>query len=133
MHLPTLTALADRLEQAGKALASNADEQELASAASSRACDLRSAGRAAGLAGRISLQSPTSVAAATAPPTAGTSPKDVHAWWEGLTEDQRRQAILAHEDTLANQDGIPGSVRNQLNRARLERAQAELVQRVVSS
>ena len=55
-----------------------------------------------------------------APPVpVGADPKDVTSWWKSLSDQQKQNEILTHPDKIANLDGIPGKVREQLNQARL--------------
>ena len=50
-------------------------------------------------------------------PPPGANAVEVNAWWNALTEDQRNQLIAEHPPELGNLNGIPASVRDQINRA----------------
>ncbi|WP_083678343.1 alpha/beta hydrolase [Nocardiopsis sp. CNR-923] len=47
------------------------------------------------------------------------SPSSVSSWWESLTEDERQEAMEEHPDELRNLNGIPVTVRDELNRTAL--------------
>jgi hypothetical protein len=49
----------------------------------------------------------------------GADPKDVKRWWGSLSEQQRQNEIVTRPDKIANLDGIPATMREQLNKARL--------------
>ena len=63
---------------------------------------------------------------ALAPPLNGT-PTQNAAWWGSLTPTQQRALVDEHPETVGNLDGVPASVRDTANRARLgtERARTE--------
>ncbi|MGP4055913.1 alpha/beta hydrolase [Mycobacterium sp. 4D054] len=48
-------------------------------------------------------------------PSADTDPAGVTAWWNALTDDQRRGLIDQHPPILGNLNGIPAEVRDQVN------------------
>lgn len=48
-------------------------------------------------------------------PSPDTAPEDVKRWWDGLTDEQRRQLITQHPPLLGNLNGIPADVRDQVN------------------
>jgi Alpha/beta hydrolase len=55
-----------------------------------------------------------------APPVpTGANPKTVNKWWSSLSDQQKQNEILIHPDKIANLDGIPAKVREDLNAARL--------------
>ncbi|MBT8225840.1 MAG: hypothetical protein HKP61_04990 [Dactylosporangium sp.] len=49
-------------------------------------------------------------------PVAGTDPATVHAWWDGLAEEERRYVVANHPDLVGNLDGVPIDARDQANR-----------------
>ncbi len=63
-------------------------------------------------------------------PPAGSTPTQVGAWWSGLSEQERHDAIREHPGTIGGLDGIPAEDRDAANRIVLaqerERIQAEL-------
>jgi Alpha/beta hydrolase len=48
-------------------------------------------------------------------PSPDAAPADVKRWWDGLTDDQKRQLIAQHPPLLGNLNGIPAEVRDQVN------------------
>ncbi|MEV0415773.1 hypothetical protein AB0I68_34635 [Streptomyces sp. NPDC050448] len=44
------------------------------------------------------------------------SPADRHAWWQGLTDDQRAEYLAVYPDVIGNLDGIPAETRDRANR-----------------
>ncbi|WP_330331840.1 alpha/beta hydrolase family protein [Streptomyces sp. NBC_00536] len=48
------------------------------------------------------------------------SPADRHAWWQGLTDDQRAEYLAVYPDVIGNLDGIPSETRDRANRDNLE-------------
>ena len=68
---------------------------------------------------------PADAALATKPPS-GASPQEVHLWWLGLTEAQRRAVIAAAPGAIGNLDGIPAGARDAANRVSLARDLAQL-------
>ncbi|MFF7632477.1 alpha/beta hydrolase [Kitasatospora sp. NPDC008050] len=52
-------------------------------------------------------------------PAANASPRQVSAWWNGLTPDEQKRLLADYPDQLGNRDGIPSDVRDQANRANL--------------
>lgn len=68
---------------------------------------------------------PADAALASKPP-AGASPQEVYAWWQGLTEAQRRAIIAAAPGAIGNLDGIPAEARDAANRVSLGRDLAQL-------
>jgi len=56
----------------------------------------------------------------------GRPPKDVRAWWDGLTPEQRADAIATHPDVVGWLDGVPAVDRDRANRIVLARDRAEL-------
>jgi hypothetical protein len=55
------------------------------------------------------------------------SPTEVSNWWNSLTEEEQREFMEKNPDAIRNLDGMPGSVRDELNRKALpeELKQAE--------
>lgn len=50
-------------------------------------------------------------------PPSGATADEVHSWWTSLPAESRRELIAAHPAELANVNGIPADVRDQINRA----------------
>ncbi|MEV6527640.1 alpha/beta hydrolase [Longispora sp. NPDC051575] len=50
----------------------------------------------------------------------GRDPKAVHAWWEGLSPEERGYAITAYPELIGWLDGVPVRDRDQANRIALE-------------
>lgn len=61
------------------------------------------------------------------PPEDG-SPADNSGWWRSLSDEQRAEIVEQNPDLVGNLDGIPASVRNEANLARLDAEQARLEQ-----
>jgi hypothetical protein len=55
------------------------------------------------------------------PPQGVDSPTEVSNWWNSLTEEERQEFMRDNPDAIRNLDGMPGSVRDQLNRKALEK------------
>lgn len=53
-------------------------------------------------------------------PGDGSSPEDVAAWWEGLSEEEREAVTSAYPDVIGSADGLPASARDDANRILLE-------------
>lgn len=53
-------------------------------------------------------------------PGDGSSPEDVAAWWEGLSEEEREAVTSAYPDVIGSTDGLPASARDDANRILLE-------------
>ncbi|MDT5109611.1 MAG: hypothetical protein QOE20_1501 [Mycobacterium sp.] len=55
--------------------------------------------------------------AASSPPLppANSSPKDVKRWWDALSPEQQAAALREHPAEIGKLDGVPASVREQLN------------------
>ncbi|MEU9608823.1 alpha/beta hydrolase [Streptomyces sp. NPDC048057] len=49
----------------------------------------------------------------------GASPAEVRTWWEGLSEEQRREFMEVAPDAIGMLDGIPAATRDEANRAHL--------------
>ena len=49
-------------------------------------------------------------------PGPGTSPDDIDKWWHSLTPTQQDMLEAANPNTIRNLDGVPGAVRDTLNR-----------------
>lgn len=64
-------------------------------------------------------------------PQPGSPPRQVNAWWEGLTPARQQYAIHAYPERIGNLDGVPIIARDQANRVTLMRARddAEAVRR----
>jgi hypothetical protein len=64
------------------------------------------------------------------PPAGVDSPTEVSNWWNSLTEEERQEFMRDNPDAIRNLDGMPGEVRNKLNREALpneiEKAREEL-------
>lgn len=56
---------------------------------------------------------------AVLPPPGGGSPADNNAYWDTLTEAQRKDLIDQHPELVGNLDGIPAAARDDANRTRL--------------
>ncbi|GHB27178.1 MULTISPECIES: alpha/beta hydrolase [Streptomyces] len=48
------------------------------------------------------------------------SPAERHAWWAGLTQEQREEYLAVYPDRIGNLDGIPAVVRDAANRDNLQ-------------
>ncbi|QNE75949.1 hypothetical protein F0344_16040 [Streptomyces finlayi] len=48
------------------------------------------------------------------------TPAERHAWWGGLTEEQREEYLAVYPDQIGNLDGIPALVRDAANRDNLQ-------------
>ncbi|MFE7758284.1 alpha/beta hydrolase [Streptomyces sp. NPDC057429] len=48
------------------------------------------------------------------------TPAERHAWWVGLTQEQREEYLAAYPDRIGNLDGIPAVVRDAANRDNLQ-------------
>ncbi|RKT16161.1 alpha/beta hydrolase family protein [Streptomyces sp. 1114.5] len=59
-------------------------------------------------------------------PAAGAPPTEVNRWWNGLDPAGRQWFIDHHPEKVGNLDGIPAEVRDQVNRAYLEKRMKEL-------
>lgn len=53
------------------------------------------------------------------PPEGVDSPTEVSNWWNSLTEEERREFMEKNPDAIRNLDGMPGQVRDKLNREAL--------------
>ncbi|MCK0176264.1 alpha/beta hydrolase [Mycolicibacterium sp. F2034L] len=51
----------------------------------------------------------------------GTTPRDVTAWWNALSEEEQRKVIAEHPDWIGNRDGVPVPARSEVNKAALDR------------
>ena len=64
------------------------------------------------------------------PPEGVDSPTEVSNWWNSLTEEERREFMDKNPDAIRNLDGMPGKVRDELNRKALpgeiEKAEQEM-------
>ena len=67
---------------------------------------------------------PADAALRTRPP-AGASPRDVNAWWDGLTDAQRQAIVAASPGSIGNLDGIPAGARDAANTVALARDLAD--------
>lgn len=56
---------------------------------------------------------------APSPPPPGTPPEQVAAWWNSLTSAQHEQLLLDNPAGIGNLDGIPATIRDEANQARL--------------
>lgn len=56
-----------------------------------------------------------------APPPPGASPEQVKQWWDSLSDADRQRLIETAPRGLGNLDGLPVDVRDQLNRAVMDR------------
>ncbi|MFD0206662.1 MULTISPECIES: WXG100-like domain-containing protein [Saccharothrix] len=74
-------------------------------------------------AGRITGGPP--VGRTPAPPP-GATPQDVHTWWLSLGPGERQDVVRNNPDLVRNLDGIPAEIRDQANRAVLDREIAAL-------
>lgn len=48
------------------------------------------------------------------------TPAERHAWWAGLTQEQREEYLAVYPDRIGNLDGIPAAVRDAANRDNLQ-------------
>lgn len=48
------------------------------------------------------------------------TPSERHAWWAGLTQEQREEYLAVYPDRIGNLDGIPAVVRDAANRDNLQ-------------
>ena len=55
----------------------------------------------------------------------GTTPEDVHAWWNALSEEEQDKVRAEHPDWIGNRDGVPVAVRSDVNKAALDRELAD--------
>ncbi|MFC7674798.1 alpha/beta hydrolase [Mycolicibacterium sp. GCM10028919] len=51
----------------------------------------------------------------------GAGPRDVTAWWNALSEQERRKVVAEHPEWLGNRDGVPVPIRSEVNKAALDR------------
>jgi hypothetical protein len=65
----------------------------------------------------------------SAPPTNGT-PSQNAAWWDSLSPAGQATLLSDHPDWLGNLDGLPGSVRDKANRARIPEVRTDLQQQL---
>jgi hypothetical protein len=68
---------------------------------------------------------PADEALATKPP-AGSSPREVNDWWDGLSREQQLAIIAAAPGAIGNLDGIPARDRHAANTVALDRDLADL-------
>ncbi|MES0835048.1 alpha/beta hydrolase [Nocardiopsis tropica] len=65
--------------------------------------------------------------------TGDEHPSIVNLWWTSMTEEEQEQAVRDHPDLLRELDGIPSTVRDELNREHLndeiERLEEEIAER----
>ena len=54
------------------------------------------------------------------PPQGVDSPTELSNWWNSLTEEERQEFMRDNPDAIRNLDGMPGKVRDELNRKVLE-------------
>ncbi len=59
-------------------------------------------------------------------PPDGGSPADQNAWWDGLTDDEKRTVIAEHPRWIGNTDGIPAYARDLANRSLIDDYRSEL-------
>ncbi|MER5264979.1 alpha/beta hydrolase [Actinosynnema sp. NPDC002837] len=59
-------------------------------------------------------------------PPPGATPQEVHTWWLSLGQGEREDVVRNNPDLVRNLDGIPAEVRDQANRAVLDREIAAL-------
>ncbi|WP_051055306.1 MULTISPECIES: alpha/beta hydrolase [Kitasatospora] len=62
-------------------------------------------------------------------PKQGSSPTQVNAWWKGLPPEEQQRLLQNHPQQIGNLDGIPSPVRDQANRANLDRTISQLENR----
>jgi hypothetical protein len=51
----------------------------------------------------------------------GTTPGDVKAWWDALSEEEQAAVKAEHPDWVGNRDGVPVADRSDVNKASLDR------------
>ncbi|MCC8249421.1 WXG100-like domain-containing protein [Saccharothrix luteola] len=54
-------------------------------------------------------------------PPPGATPQEVHTWWLSLGQGERDEVVRNNPDLVRNLDGIPAEIRDQANRAVLDR------------
>ena len=69
---------------------------------------------------RTALDRATALAAARLPP-AGSSPRQVHDWWEGLDAGERQLLVQEQPALVGSLDGVPCAARDLANRRLLDR------------
>ena len=55
----------------------------------------------------------------------GVMPEDNTAWWNALSEEERRKVIAEHPDWIGTRDGVPTPVRSEANKGALDRELAD--------
>lgn len=55
----------------------------------------------------------------------GTTPEDVTAWWNALSQEEQAKVRAEHPDWIGNRDGVPTPVRSEINKAALDRELAD--------
>ncbi|WP_157620845.1 WXG100-like domain-containing protein [Saccharothrix sp. NRRL B-16348] len=98
----------------GEDLQRNAFAQQLAAEATKLVHDA---------AGRITGGPPVG---RTPGPPPGATPQEVHTWWLSLGQGEREDVVRNNPDLVRNLDGIPAEIRDQANRAVLDREIAAL-------
>ncbi|MFE1100885.1 alpha/beta hydrolase [Nocardiopsis alba] len=66
-------------------------------------------------------------------PAEGESPAVVGLWWSSMTEEEQRQAMKEHGELLRALDGIPVTVRDELNRGLLQEEISRLEEEVAEA
>lgn len=62
----------------------------------------------------VGTEDPGKDPAVSGPPENATTTQSA-AWWDGLTEQERREVIERHPEWIGNRDGIPASARHEAN------------------
>lgn len=97
----------------------NADAQDETSSAASVLAGLAGLGPIAGAAGAGAPGGNPATAPLPAGPPSNGSPAANATWWNELTPAQQAAVLAQHPEWVGNLDGIPGSVRDEANRALL--------------
>ncbi|MBP2471789.1 hypothetical protein JOF53_000661 [Crossiella equi] len=63
-------------------------------------------------------------------PSANASPADNAAWWDSLSEGERGRLLMTRPDVLGRLDGLPATIRDQANRARIPMERVSIEDRI---
>jgi hypothetical protein len=77
-------------------------------------------------AGLAPASSDTTVAASATAIPSGGAPADVKRWWDALSPMEQESLLFTHADRIGQLDGLPATVRDRANRARLVEQKARL-------
>jgi hypothetical protein len=56
----------------------------------------------------------------------GTTPGDVKAWWDALSEEEQQKVKAEHPDWIGDRDGVPVPIRSEVNKSELDRELADV-------